>query len=82
MTVSSVPLIMSRIKSASPRSKIAVFKTRAPETNEPALDAVFANTVMTEARIQSHDRNLVGVYWRDSNQRDTREKLYRALEQQ
>jgi len=80
MSVADIPLIMSRIKHAQVKSPIAVFKQRHSGTKEVLLDAVFANTAVAQFRIHKDDRNLVGVFDRNSNQKATRERLQKAVE--
>lgn len=57
-------IILNRIASALPESKIAVFKTNDPD--QP-LDAVFENTIETQKRIAAGDPALIGVYDRNSD---------------
>ncbi len=47
-------IIMDRIKTATPDSPIAVFKS------DKGLDCVFANTVITEERVD--DEDCIGSY--------------------
>ena len=57
MTILSPPLIIDRIKVATLKSPIAVFKTL-----DGRLDALFAATVITQRRIKAKDPFLLGVF--------------------
>ncbi len=59
MTIRPKNLIRSLIKHADSHSPIAVFRTG----NGDKLDALFANTVHTQARIQGQDADLLGVFY-------------------
>ena len=61
MSISTAENIKSRILSATPRSKIAVFRCQRGSTVE--LDAVFDDTVITKSRISSGDIAYVGSYY-------------------
>jgi len=56
MSISSVKVIMQRIKEATPESKIAVFK----RSGNGTLDAMFDSTVKMEAMRKSP--NYIGSY--------------------
>ncbi|NKI17418.1 hypothetical protein HCU74_08310 [Spongiibacter sp. KMU-166] len=58
MSVSSVDVILGRIRSAPAESPIAVFTNRSGYL----LNAVFANTVATQGLIHGHCPRLVGVF--------------------
>ena len=60
MTVSTNEVILGRIKEAGVSSPIAVFKIKSDYGTD--LDAVFANTVVTQRKIKSGDKSLVGIY--------------------
>lgn len=71
MSVSSVEVIMGRIQSASKESPIAVFTTRTGFL----FNAVFANTVATQALIQKGTQRLVGVYDQTAPMEVVRQRL-------
>jgi len=60
MTISSIPVITNRIKSAKPTSKIAIFKK--VRYGEVIYDAVFDRTVNTQQRIASGDEIYLGSF--------------------
>ena len=62
MSVSTIDIIMSRIKSASKASPIAVFKLDEKGKSKGKLNAVFGATVKTQELIKNNDNLLVGVY--------------------
>jgi hypothetical protein len=62
MSLSNVPTIMGRIKSARENSAIAVFK--GPKFKAGMLDAVFASTCKTVHRLNKGDKSLVGVFYK------------------
>ncbi len=70
MTVSTMDVIMRRIKSANPESPLAIF----PCKIKGKLDAIFANTIRGQIRVKK-DRTLIGLFtnlmWRD--------EIYHAL---
>ncbi len=61
MSISSVKIIKDRISSASVGSKIALFE--AVEDGVEVIDAVFDNTVATQARINDFDSKYIGSYY-------------------
>ena len=72
MTIALPEVIMKRIRSATKKSPIAVFKTF-----EGKLDSVFASTVKTKQRLETNPSNLVGVY---DNCMDPRQVLFQLTE--
>ena len=58
MSLGGITTIMSRIASATPRSKIAVFKTPRPGL----LDAVFADTIGSKILINSKHPDWIGSF--------------------
>ncbi len=60
MSLSNVPGIQTRIKVATPRSPIAVFKSAVPCYGQ--LEAVFGNTVSTYRSVQQCDPSFVGFF--------------------
>ena len=60
MSISSIEVIKNRIKSASPLSKIAVFKVTG--RRELVFDAVFDNTITTQKRILNGCDSYIGSY--------------------
>ncbi len=58
MSVSSVSVVIGRIKCASESSPIAVFRTYTPGR----YNAVFARTVITANRIKEGCADLIGVF--------------------
>ena len=76
MTISTVSVIMGRIKSAEPESPIAVFRVR--KKRGYVLDSVFANTVSARWRISQQPRSVVGVYHRHHHLERVRNELIRA----
>ncbi len=66
MSIAPAKTIQRRIRSAKRNSPLALF--RVPDENicfnlsKNKLEAVFANTVMTQARIRRGDRLFIGVY--------------------
>ncbi len=77
MSVSGVSIIMRRIKSATPHSRIAVFRNKV--NGKWVLKAVFASTVQTQQAIRDGATNLVGVYYRGSVQSAVRNTLHRVI---
>lgn len=59
MSISTMQVILGRIKSAQPESPIAVFTCSGTKT-QGLLDAYFASTVATQRLLTSP--HLVGVY--------------------
>lgn len=66
MTIADPKSILGRIMVASEDSPIAVFKV----AEEDLLEAVFANSIGTRARI-SHKVNLVGLFNKTMNIKTT-----------
>lgn len=64
MSIASIHIILQRIEAATPESPIAVFLTPLGD-----LDAVFANTLLTQRRIQNRDLALIAVYDGDDDMR-------------
>jgi hypothetical protein len=77
MTISSVPIIIGRIKKAEPWSKIAVFAVTGEE-GETKLDAVFADTVVTADRMKNSS-NFVGEFSRRMDINAIRRKLKKLV---
>lgn len=79
MATMSFKHIMDRIGSAPPDSKIAVFQSN----TEGTLDAVFANTVVTQKEIKAgkneRGQALIGVFDRNSDMNQTRALLLKAM---
>ncbi len=72
MTISSIAIIMSRIRSAETDSPIAVFVEFGNQ-----LNAVFGATIATMQRIAAKDRKFIGSYDRTMNVGKIRAKLTR-----
>ena len=70
MSISSVEIIMGRIRSATRESPIAVFRVA------NGLNAVFANTVLCQQQLTS--QNLIGVYDATLDLRKVQRRLYAA----
>ena len=60
MTIQTIKAIIYRAKTASTKSKIAVFKIK--RGRNVFLDAVFESTFTTKERIKAKDRNYIGSY--------------------
>ena len=60
MSISTIPLIQTRIAAAKPESPIAVFKLPAPMRGH--LEAVFGSTVATQRLVQNGDPLFVGYF--------------------
>lgn len=75
MSLMAVPHILERIRGATRQSPIAVF---IPEQRplEPALDAVFANTVITQRIIEEGSSRLIGVYDRSMDLGSIHDRLH------
>lgn len=58
MTIATVDTILERVKSATSKSPIAVFKCNV----FGHFNAVFANTVETQRRIRSGDPAYIGTF--------------------
>jgi hypothetical protein len=66
MSLANLSVIMGRIKTATEKSPIAVFKSTVEGYREDGmLDAVFGDTVRTTARIKSGDPDYIGSYCQD-----------------
>lgn len=63
--------IMVRVKGAEPESPIAIFRT--PQLT--MLNAVFANTVVTQQMIADKDMSFVGVYHNGMDLKDVEREL-------
>jgi len=63
MSISSVSIIIDRIKSAPVSNPIAVFKLSYPDGK--TLEAVFGNTVITKKRIDDGCNLFVGNFHSD-----------------
>ena len=61
MSVVSIEVALERIKCATKRSPIAVFKTGTPGY----VNTMFANTVDTLELIESGDPKFIGTYHKD-----------------
>lgn len=84
MSISTVPIIMGRIESATEDSPIAVFRPK-PGADCPSgiggkLDAVFASTVKSVSLIRSSNR-LVGVFHNAMDASKVKARLVRAAQQ-
>jgi hypothetical protein len=73
MRFSSVEAIFTRIQWATKDSQIAVFRGKIDKVE--GLYAVFASTVMAQARIRHNDKHLVGVFYRGTPTK----KIHRTL---
>ena len=68
MSISTISVIMGRIKSATETSPIAVFKptdSLENEDGERMLDAVFGATIATKQQIDDEDENFIGLFHKD-----------------
>jgi len=83
MSVVSVPIAMSKIKSATTRSPIAIFRLTLEQQkaskSKNGLDAIFAATVLTQQRILADDLLLVGVFDNTMSVAAVRRKLRNAI---
>jgi len=68
---------MVRITAATIQSKIAVFVVTTNKLRH--LNVVFANTVLTQQRINKQDENFVGVFFRGQKAAHVRQTLIQAL---
>jgi len=66
---------MERIRAASMASPIAVFRCK----NIGHVNTVFANTVETTRLIRKGDKNLVGVFYGGSDQKEVKRIIRDAL---
>lgn len=70
MTISTIPDAYDRISMTDAISPLAVFRS----SSYRSVDAMFANTVLTQRRIEQGDINYLGTFHRD-NIHEAREKL-------
>lgn len=81
MSLSSIGIIMYRIKSASAQSKIAVFlPTTMTDLKARRLESVFANTVATQKAIKDSDPLHIGTYSRYMDPKKIRRALNAAID--
>ena len=64
MSLAPIPVIMLRIKVATVKSPIAVFKPRVLPSHGQ-LDARFGSTLRTQERVESGDPLFVGYFHND-----------------
>jgi len=76
MSVGSVSTIIGRIKIASVLSPIAVFRKKSILGNN--LDAVFADTVKTQEKIEAGNINYIGTFDKTMNMFDIRDVLRKS----
>ena len=74
MSISTVDMIIGRIKLATAESPISVFRCHVPGR----LNAVFSNTVLTRKMVASGGYGYVGTFTRDDNLIDLKSKLITA----
>lgn len=60
-TASTIDVLVDRVAAASKSSQIALFKSRVDGQN--AIEAVFNNTVVTQARIKKAGTGFVGSFY-------------------
>lgn len=77
MSLATVPVIMERIRAATPKSPIAVFYSARGDDNR--LKAVFADTVLTVQALRREKHNLIGVYHQDMEPGLIQAGLFSAL---
>ena len=80
MTISAIPTIIRRIKSAKPDSRISVFAEK--EDGRKVLNAVFHRTVETQQKLHrpcSAAKGYIGTFYCGSNIGVTRELLHSAI---
>jgi len=70
MTVATISEALNRISMTCPSSPLAVFRTKRPE----CVDAMFANTVLTQMQIRNGHIDYLGTFHRE-NLPEAREKL-------
>ena len=58
MSKASLNSVLDRIKTATERSPIAVFRTQQPDT----YNAVFGATIHTQNLIKANDPDFIGLY--------------------
>ncbi len=61
MSISTIKVIAERILAASPKSKIAVFRSK--DAGFTVFDAVFDSTVDTQKRIKNFCPDYIGSYY-------------------
>jgi hypothetical protein len=59
MSVSTTSVIIERIRAATMKSPIAIFKTEC----KGSYNAVFASTIFTKMKIECRDEALLGIYF-------------------
>ena len=74
MSISSTSVVHERIKAATSKSPIAVFKTDTPWK----FEAMFANTKLTNELVSTNPPNLIGVFAGHSGAEDFAEKVVRV----
>ena len=57
MTISTLSMVLDRIKHAKPESPIALFYV-----DKDKVDSMFASTIATQKIIKAKPDNLIGVY--------------------
>lgn len=77
MSLGTVRAIILRMKSATEKSPLAVFRT--PENITDQLECVFASTAMSQLRIRTDKKNLVGVFDNSIDEVSLRRVLERNL---
>lgn len=70
MTVTNISAALERIEKTEPSSPLAVFRARVPGV----VNTMFANTVLTQRRIEHGDIAYLGTFHRE-NIGEAREKL-------
>jgi hypothetical protein len=80
MSIGTVSTIIERIKVATVASPIAVFVEKNTK-GSILLNAVFADTVKTKARIESGDDNYIGAFNRTMNLEKIRSFLLKKLKE-
>ena len=73
MNISSTTVIMGRIRVATPESAIAVFKAK-----NGKLEAVFANTLETIAKINDGSAGFIGIFHKEMDLVGVKTKLVNA----
>ena len=72
MSISTIKVIVERIRVSTTASPIAVF-----EKKDGQLDAVFAATIATQQRVMSGDPSFIGMFNKGMNRIEIKEKLQR-----
>lgn len=75
MSAQTIKDIMSRVRTATPDSQIAVFRFQSVNR----LDVAFANSVNVANRIANNDKDLIGVYDCTMNQYEISHELVSNL---